>query len=101
LDSYFIQLAELKIYIIPLFFTIVWYVLVFNSINWSDSIPGLTSGLVETSFLILLVLTIKLYIQDISLLSRENSEFVLYILAILIPSVFVFWCFDIQKKFLI
>jgi hypothetical protein len=26
---------------------------------------------------------------------------VLYILAILIPSVFVFWCFDIQKKFLI
>ena len=101
LDNYFMQLWDIKIYIIPLFFTIVWYVLVFNSINWSDSIPGLTSGLVEVSFLILIVLTIKLYMQDISLLSRENSEFVLYILAILIPSVFVFWCFDIQKKFLI
>lgn len=101
LDEYFLQWWEYRIFIIPLIFTISWYVLVFNSINWSDVIPWLTSWLVETSFLILLVLTIKLYFTDISLVSRENSEFVLSLLVIIIPSIFVFWCFDVQKKFLI
>lgn len=101
LDSYYLQLGDARIFIIPLFFTIVWYVLVFNSINWSDVIPGLTSGLVGVSFLILLVLTVKLYFQDTTPPSRENSEFVLSILAIMIPSVFIFWLFDVRKSFLI
>lgn len=101
LDWYFLQLWDLKIYIIPLIFTIFWYVLVFNSINWSDSIPGLTSWLVWTSFFILLILTIKLYLTDTSEVARENSEFVLIILSILIPSLFVFWLFDVRKMFLI
>ncbi len=101
LDNYFMQLWDLKIYIIPFFFTIVWYVIVFNSINWSDAIPWLTSWLVGTSFLILLVLTIRLYISDISLASRENSQFVLMLLSIIIPSVFILWIFDVRKAFLI
>ncbi|MDD2566011.1 MAG: hypothetical protein PHZ26_03645 [Candidatus Gracilibacteria bacterium] len=101
LESYFLQWGAYTIYLIPLAFTIVWYVIVFNSINWSDVIPGLTSGLVEISFLILLVLTIKLYLTDISEVAKENSEFVLLLLSILIPSIIVYWFFDVKKKFLI
>lgn len=101
LDDYFMQLWNMRIYIIPLFFTIVWYVLVFNAINWSDVIPWLTSWMVGTSFLILLVLTLKLYFNDISESARENSEFVLIILSVIIPSIAVFWIFDVRKTFLI
>ena len=46
LNDYFFQfsLGEnlLMIYYIPLLLTVFWYVLVFNSINFSDGIPGLT-----------------------------------------------------------
>jgi len=101
LSQYFLQWWEYKIYIIPLFFTILWYVLVFNSINWSDSIPWLTSWLVGTSLIVILVLTVKLYFSDIVEVSRENGEFVLLILALIIPSLLIFWIFDVQKKFLI
>lgn len=101
LSSYFLQLWEYRIYIIPLSITILWYALVFNSINWSDSIPWLSSWLVGTSLIVILILTIKLYFNDITELSKENWEFVLMLLSIIIPSVFMFWCFDVQKKFLI
>lgn len=33
---------RVTIYYIPLFITIFWYVLVFNSVNFSDGVPGLT-----------------------------------------------------------
>ena len=39
LDQYYIVLGSLQIYLIPLFFTVIWYVLVFNSVNWSDGVP--------------------------------------------------------------
>lgn len=46
LDDYFFQIEVLAniytIYYIPLIMTTLWYVLVFNSINFSDGIPGLT-----------------------------------------------------------
>ena len=43
LDQYYVVLGDIQIYLIPLIFTIIWYVLVFNSVNWSDGVPGLTS----------------------------------------------------------
>jgi len=43
LGDYYAVLGDFKVYLIPLLFTVVWYVLVFNSINWSDGVPGLTS----------------------------------------------------------
>ncbi|MCK9272640.1 hypothetical protein M0P65_03780 [Candidatus Gracilibacteria bacterium] len=101
LDNYFLQLGLYKIYIIPLFFTIAWYVVVFNSLNWSDALPGLTSGLSFISMIIMAILTVKLYITDTSFLSKENSEFVLLNLAIFLPSVFLFWIFDLKRMFLI
>jgi UDP-N-acetylmuramyl pentapeptide phosphotransferase/UDP-N-acetylglucosamine-1-phosphate transferase len=46
LDEYYFQLETLgrvwTFYYIPILLTTLWYVLVFNSINFSDGIPGLT-----------------------------------------------------------
>lgn len=39
LDQYYVILGSVQIYLIPLLFTVAWYVLVFNSINWSDGVP--------------------------------------------------------------
>ncbi len=101
LDQYFIVLWEIKIYIIPLLFTILWYIIVFNSINWSDSISWMTSWISFIALIVIFILTIKLYILDTSLLAKENSIFVLKILAILIPSIFLVWIFDIKRIFLL
>jgi len=43
LETYFFEIYQFKIYIIPLLFTIAWYVFVFNALNWSDGIGGNTS----------------------------------------------------------
>ncbi|HBA45134.1 TPA: hypothetical protein DCZ31_04145 [Patescibacteria group bacterium] len=51
--------------------------------------------------IIMAILTVKLYITDTSFLSKENSEFVLLNLAIFLPSVFLFWIFDLKRMFLI
>jgi UDP-GlcNAc:undecaprenyl-phosphate/decaprenyl-phosphate GlcNAc-1-phosphate transferase len=101
LDHYYFVLWSIKIYIIPLVFTIAWYVLVFNSINWSDAVPWVTSGLSIIALLIIFILTVKLYFLDTSLVAKENSIFVLQILSILIPSILLLWIFDVKKKFLI
>ncbi|MDD2487564.1 MAG: MraY family glycosyltransferase [Candidatus Gracilibacteria bacterium] len=100
LDSYFFNIGIYRIYLVPLFFTIAWYVLVFNAINWSDAIPGMTTGLSFVAMLIIGILTIKLYITDTSYLSKENSEFVLLLLSIVLPMVVLVWLFD-RKQFLI
>lgn len=91
----------MKIFLIPLLFTIAWYVLVFNSINWSDGIPGLTPGLSFISLLTIAILTIKLYLIDPSVPSQENSRFVLFSLAILIPSVFIAWMYNLRPSLLL
>ena len=46
LSDYFFQFSAMgtiyTVYYIPLLVTVAWYVLVFNSVNFSDGIPGLT-----------------------------------------------------------
>ena len=101
LDQYYIVLGSLQIYLIPLIFTVVWYVLVFNSVNWSDGIPGLTSGLSFVTLLVMAVLTIKLYLIDPSSPSQANSTFVLFCLAIFIPSVLIGWLYNIKPRVLL
>lgn len=41
------------IYYIPLLVTVFWYTLVFNSVNFSDGVPGLTGGFALISFIIM------------------------------------------------
>lgn len=101
LESYYVVLGDWKIYLIPLLFTIAWYVLVFNSINWSDGVPGLTSGLVVITLLVIAVSTVRFYLTDETPELRENSIFVLSILAVMIPPALLAWYYNLSPKMLL
>jgi UDP-N-acetylmuramyl pentapeptide phosphotransferase/UDP-N-acetylglucosamine-1-phosphate transferase len=88
----------LTIYYIPICMTIAWYVLVLNSVNFSDGIPGLTGGFALISFVILAGLAIRLYATDTTLASQENSQFLLILLAICIPATYVLTRADISRS---
>jgi UDP-GlcNAc:undecaprenyl-phosphate GlcNAc-1-phosphate transferase len=78
--------------------TILWYVVVFNAVNFSDWVPGLTGGFALISFIILACLAIKLYLTDRTLASQENSRFLLSILAIIIPITYFLTRADISRQ---
>lgn len=78
--------------------TIVWYVLIFNAVNFSDGVPGITGGFALISFIILGILAVKLFAIDTTLASKENSRFLLTILMVLIPTTFFLTKFDISRK---
>jgi UDP-N-acetylmuramyl pentapeptide phosphotransferase/UDP-N-acetylglucosamine-1-phosphate transferase len=88
---------DITIYLLPLCVTILWYVLVFNSVNFSDGVPGLTGGFSLITFIILAGLALKLYLTDDTLASQENSRFLLTLLAILIPATFFLTRADIKR----
>lgn len=86
------MIGEMIIYPIALIVSIAWYVILFNVINWSDEVPGVSSGISLITFLTLFILAIKLYLVDQSTASRENAQFVLLLLGVLIPGVALhFW----------
>lgn len=85
------------IYLIPLVATIIWYVLVMNAINWSDNGRAMTSSVSLVTLVILAGLSLKLYLTDTTIASQNNSLFVLSFLTILIPTLFVFWRFDVRR----
>lgn len=85
------------IYLVPLLATIIWYVLVMNAINWSDNGRAMTSSVSLVTCIILAGLSIKLYLTDTALASQNNSLFVLSFLTIFIPTLFVFWRFDVAR----
>ena len=89
--------ADKTIYFIPLVATVIWYVLVMNAINWSDNGRAMTSSVSLVTLIILAGLSVKLYLTDTTIASQNNSLFVLSFLAILIPTLFVFWRFDVRR----
>lgn len=92
------QIFDKEIYIFPVIITIIWYVLIFNAVNFSDGIPGMTGGFALISFVILGILALKLLSRDVTLASLENSRFILTILSILIPVTFFLTKADISRK---
>lgn len=86
------------IYLVPLIATIVWYVLVMNAINWSDNGRAMTTSVGLVTCIVLAALSVKLYLIDTTLASRNNSIFVLSFLTIFIPTLFVFWRFDVRRR---
>ncbi len=84
-------------HLLPITITCIWYVLVMNAINWSDNGRAMTSSVWLVTCTVLALLSIKLYLTDTSLASRNNSLFVLTFLTILIPSIFVFWRYDTRR----
>lgn len=99
-DSFFLQILEYKIYVISLVFTIIWYVFIFNSLNWTDGIQGNTSGLSIISFLVILFLWIKLYFTDTYEWGIENAKFVIMMASILVGIIIPFFYFDYKEKIL-
>lgn len=96
--SFQIQNFAISIYWIPIIVTIIWYVVVFNAVNFSDGVPGLTGGFALISFIILGCLAFKLYLTDTSIASQENSRFLLSILAVIIPITYFLTRSDISRK---
>ena len=88
------------IYLFPLIVTIFWYVLIFNAYNWSDSGSGMSSGLALTTLITLLALSIKLLLTDTNISAQDNSLFVIKMLTILIPSIVIYWYFDVKKHYI-
>ena len=68
-----------------------------NAINWSDNGRAMTSSVSLVTCIVLAFLSIKLYFTDDSLAARNNSLFVLSFLTVFIPTLFVFWRFDVKR----
>ena len=100
LETYSFFIGNLEIYIIPLIFTILWYVFVFNAINWSDGIGGNTSGISIISFFILFLLWVLLFHNDTYIEWVKNAEFIMKLSIILVGLLIPFWVFDVREKIL-
>ena len=100
LETYFIQIFSFQIYIIPILFTIFWYVFIFNALNWSDGIGGNASWLSLISFIVIFLLGALLFYGDDYEWGVKNAEFIMGITAILIGTLIPFWYFDFKEKIL-
>ena len=100
LETYYFLIFDYIIYIIPLFFTILWYVFIFNALNWTDWIQWNTSGLSIISFSILFLLWVILFNNDNYEWWVKNAEFIMWISIILVWIIIPFWWFDVREKIL-
>lgn len=100
LETFHFYIAQKEIFLIPLFFTIVWYVFVFNALNWTDGIQGNTSGLSSICFFVILLLGIKLYMTDTYSGGKENAQFIMQMSCILVWILLPFFYFDYKEKIL-
>jgi len=100
LETYFFTIFNTQVYIIPLFFTIFWYVFIFNALNWSDGLQGNASGLSLISFIVIFFLGMLLFYGDDYEWGIKNAEFIMWITAILIWTLIPFWYFDFKEKIL-
>jgi len=64
LETFSAMIAGKEVFIVPLIFTIIWYVFVFNALNWTDWIQWNTSGLSLICFFVIFLLWLKLYLTD-------------------------------------
>lgn len=100
LETYYFELFNYTVYVIPLIFTIIWYVFIFNSLNWTDWIEWNTSWLSIISFFILFLLWLILFYRDDIESLRKNSIFIMQLSIILIWILIPYWFFDIKQKVL-
>ena len=100
LETIFINIFDFKIFIIPVIFTIFWYVFIFNTVNWTDWISWNTSWLSIISFLILFLLWYILFLKDDYEWWIKNAEFIMKMTIILIWILIPYWYFEVREKIL-
>lgn len=98
LETYNFEILWSTFYILPIIFTIFWYILILNALNWSDWVRWVTTWISWISYLIILLLSVKLLIYDNYEWAYENSQFIILMSTILIWSVLTFWYFDYKEK---
>lgn len=72
--------------IFSLLATVIWVVLIMNSINWVDGLNGLTSGISSIAFFIIFLLSIKPGLHTI-------DQSVVATMALLLSSIILVFCF--------
>ncbi len=100
LETLYFTVLDKQIFLIPLFFTILWYVFVFNALNWTDGIQWNTSGLSLICFFVILLLWLKLALTDTYLGGQQNARFIMQICTILVWILIPFFYFDYKEKIL-
>lgn len=100
LETHSFEVFNYTVYYIPIFFTILWYVFVFNALNWTDGIQWNTSWLSIISFFILFLLWVILFNRDNYEWWVKNAEFIMWISIILVWIIIPFWWYDIREKIL-
>lgn len=100
LETFHLFVSGKEIFLIPLLFTIIWYVFVFNALNWTDGIQWNTSGLSLICFFVIFLLGIKLYVTDTYLWGKENAQFIMQMSIILLWILLPFFYFDYKEKIL-
>lgn len=100
LDKYFINLFWYNIFLVSIIFTIIWYVFIFNALNWTDWISGNTSWLSIINFIVLFLLWYILFSRDEYYLLKQNSEFIMSMSIILVWILIPYWFFDVKEKVL-
>ncbi len=100
LQTHSFNIVWIEIYIIPLIFTIIWYVFIFNSLNWTDWIPGNTSWISAISFFIIFLLGIMLFYKDNYEWWIENALFIMTMAISLVWILIPFWFYDVKEKIL-
>lgn len=99
LERYYIYFFDYKFYLISTIFTTLWYVFIFNSLNWTDWLPWNTSFLSIMCFFIVFLLWIKLYLTDDEKFIL-NSHYIISLSLILIWVLIPFFYFDYKEKIL-
>lgn len=100
LETYFLTIFQFKIFIIPVIFTVLWYVFIFNALNWTDWISWNTSWLSIISFLILFLLWYVLFLRDNYDWGTQNALFIMQVTTILVWILIPFWYYDFREKIL-
>lgn len=100
LETIYITLINYDLYLIPFFFTILWYVFIFNALNWSDWLSWNASWLSIISFFILFLLWLILFHNDAYELWIKNAYFIMQISIILVWMLIPFWFQDVREKIL-
>ncbi len=100
LEAYNFEALWKTIYLVPFVFTVIWYVFIFNALNWTDGIEWNTSWLSIISFSILFLLWLILFHNDNYEWWIKNAQFIMWLTAILVWTLIPFWFFDIKQKLL-